>query len=174
MIFIRMFTADVVKGAAIQAFNAVNKSNLGINPSILGIGSTVPNDEVMLLDQVTNKGILFTKLDIKKIIDPNIDISGFETINPDSQQLQELAAEDVDKYNQDANSRLLSVYENNFSSLSSYDMDTLKKYGVFCRVTGFFELDISEVDLFVEGNVLTISVKDGHRLFTGAVEVKTW
>lgn len=174
MIFIHSITADVVKRGIIKTYNAQNGFKLGINPPLL---NTMDSNEPMkgyVVDVMTKRAIAFGKVDLGKLIDPNIDISGFKDIDTTTHQLSELTPDEVASYNQQLGINLLSVYENNFSTLSDHEMDTLKKYAVFCRVAGFFELDIGEVTLQSEEGKLIIAVHNNHPLFYGYVEVKTW
>lgn len=174
MIFVRALTSENVKLAIIKGYVKNNEFNSSVKPSALTSIDAYSESEGMVVDNVTGNAIFFTKLDIAKLIDPNIDITPFNNVDPSTFQLETLTPAQVDEYNQSVDQQILSTYEYNFSSLTNYDMDTLKKYAVFCRLTGFFALDVSDVDLFSEEGSLVISVRPTNKLYMGKVTVKTW
>lgn len=174
MNFIKLLSDSVIKNAIVTGYNKANGTSLGINPVILSVVESVIDDRNMVVDPVTKAGLLFERIDLSSFVPEGMDISQFEDTSTFNHQLQELSSEEILKYNEKIQEDLVSNYQNNFSNLTDYDMDTLKKYAVFCRLLGFFELDISDVDLQIGEGVMLVQVKEGNKLFTGTVEVKTW
>lgn len=174
MNFIKLLSETVIKHGVIAGYNKLNGTSLLVNPVILSVVESTIDGCNMIIDPVTKAGLLFERIDISTLIPEGIDISPFKDETAFNHQLQELTPEQIVSYNEKIQEQLVSNYENNFSNLADYDMDTLKKYAVFCRLMGFFDLDISEVVLHVSEETLGIQVKEGNKMFTGMVEVKTW
>lgn len=174
MNFIKLISENAIKHGIVNGYNKVNGTSLVINPAIMSIVESTIENSNMVVDPITKAGLLFGRIDIGELIPKGIDISQFKDTTSFNHQLQELTPEEIADYNEKIQENLISNYENNFSNLTDYDMDTLKKYAVFCRVIGFFDLDISDVELFTSEGSMTIQVKEGNKMFTGFVEVKTW
>ena len=174
MNFIRLVSLNQLKRSIIITYNKINNTELLLPPERLGVSKSTLPTGCLFLDLNTQVGILGEQIDLSELFGEGIDITGFESPKKDSFQLTELPPFEVDRYNEIIGEQLLSVYENNFSGLSDYDFETLKKYAVFCRVTGFFDLDISEIELFVDEKKMTVQVRDTHPLLKGSVEVITW
>lgn len=174
MNFIKLLSETVIKHCVVTGYNKINKTSLLVNPAILSVVESTIDDRNMIIDPVTKAGLLFERIDISTLIPKGMDISSFKDDKAFNHQLQELTPEQIVSYNEKIQEQLISNYENNFSNLNEYDMDTLKKYAVFCRLMGFFDLDITDVKLHVSEGTLAIEVKEGNKMFTGMVEVKTW
>lgn len=174
MLHIKVINYEVIKYKLISAYNFLNNKEINPNPSILTFKRSINPSRTLLFDTLTRSSLLFRKIDINTFIDKDFDISEFKDINEYGIRLKELTLLEIEEWNNLLTTPAVSLYENNFSSLEKYDLDTLKKYAVFCKLSGFYDLDISEVNLTVNDNKLTISVNEDNLVYCGSVEIKTW
>lgn len=173
MIFIRAINRDKLKYVFGQLYIDHNKLPELPYCNTLGysmVGAKIP----ILIDRITHTGILFDKVDISTLVDPDFDITPFKDVDPSTFQLKELTPDEVREWNVGKAEPIVSVYENNFSTMDGYDMDTLKKYAVFCRLLGFFDLDVTEVVLQPFDGYMTITVRGANLAFGGTARIKTW
>ena len=174
MLFLKNINQDIIKTRVLNCRARQNGVVTTPNASTLSLTDTTIPDTTMLLDPVTGVSVLINKVNISDFVDKDFDIALFQNVDQSTIQLPELNAEEVTKWNNKLGLPVVSVYENNFSNMEGYDMDTLKKYAVFCRLLGFYDLDISEVNISVGDKTMMISVRESSVLYCGYVEIKTW
>lgn len=174
MIFLQNVNDNVIKRKLLSGYNFINNVNISPDPSTLSFTESTSLQHTLLMDNVTKSALMFKKIDINLFIDPDFDISAFRETDVSKIQLPELTPDEVNKWNGMLKNPVVSLYENNFSSIEKYDMNTLKKFAVFCRLLGFFDLDITDVNLTPQEGVMTITVNNDHLVYSGSVEIKTW
>lgn len=170
MNFLNNIDINVLKKDIIKGYNKKYNSEIELIPFGLRF-DRLNDDKSILVDNETLNGLVIDKIDISELFG-ELDLSLFK----DSFEIQteELTPLEIQTLNNELGYKIVSNYESNFSRLSEYDQELLLRYGLFCKVTGFYLIDITDVYLSLEEDILTIKVNEYNNTFKGTIEVKTW
>lgn len=158
-----------IKKLILNVYNRTNESKLNADLDKF-VFEPVGDDKVLLQDPITKRGVLFSKINIKTLFPDNIDISPFK--NNLSYSRQPMSVSDVDRFNEKHNENIVNEEMNILKSPTGFPIDDVKEFVLFCRVFGFYELDVGDVTLIRSNDILYISVNETHPVYYGVLEVK--
>lgn len=158
-----------IKRILLSVYNRANETQLSADLDKFVL-EPVGDDKVLLQDPITKRGVLFGKINIKTLFPNNIDISPFK--NNLSYSREPMRVSDVDRFNEKHNEDIVSEEMDILKSPTGFPIDDVKEFVLFCRVFGFYELDVGDVTLIRSGDILYISVNETHPVYYGVLEVK--
>ncbi|UOX39601.1 hypothetical protein [Aeromonas phage ZPAH34] len=161
-----------LKYDVMRLFNELNETE--IQTDLNGLGFVSSNqDNVILKDLFSHRGILSKKINIGSFFPKNIDLTIFndQTLIKQISHSQTDMGSFVNAFPTEPNKPLVKYPESAITIPDGFDEMLVKQFYLFCRVLGFWELQISDVMLGKQDNKLTISVVNTHPIFTGTVEV---
>lgn len=159
---------DDLKGSVIDMFNDVNDSNYP-NQNLTEIFQETGDDKTILMCNPIDKlGVVFDKIKLSTLFTNKVDIRTFK----DRRVIQsELMTRD----------RLEALNEKHGVNIefkkfipkpnSSYSKEIVDNFNLFCRATGFYELTLDDLIISMNDNVMTISVVQTNKFYTGSIEV---
>lgn len=164
-----------VKESAVALANDVNDKELTIVASSLKPTPVFNQHQSLLMDPVVRLGILIKKVQLKDIFPTPLDIRSFSKqtgsqLRPFNQGSDKIKG-DVASFNEKHGSELLNPEHDILNTPTEYPKGLVLDYVTFCRVTGFFDLAIADVNLRKEGEKLTITVVETNNLYGGQLEV---
>lgn len=157
-----------IKKELIECINFVNRTNLKPEPSeLLLTSSLIPNS--CLLKQLDNgRGVFFNKISLNLLFPDTVDLS-FVRNNVDKET--QVSKEYDIETGPSCTRSFLKKTENNYHVPLGYDEKAVKCFYLFCKVTGFFDLSIDDVNLTRIENTLTIDVLPDHAYYKGMITV---
>lgn len=158
-----------LKRLGLSIFNRVNQRDVDVPLSDLVFEKTTDNDKVLLQNPMTKSGILMKKIALQDIFPAGINLRPFKIRFV--KNAQEMTADDVAMINERHATDIVTIEADILDNPTSYDIELVKDFVLFCRVFGFYELGISDVTLNKYDGKLTIMVVPTHTLFTGYIEV---
>jgi hypothetical protein len=158
-----------LKQIGVEAFNKLNEKNVQLILPQLNYVRTGDKDKVLLQDTVTKSGVVISKINIADIF-------------PEIVSIQELKVKQIctalpvyegyaDKMNSRYSVNVVSEQIELINANTSLEIGLIRDFVMFCRVYGFFELKINDVNLVKNEDKLIIVVNENHTLFTGRLEV---
>ncbi|QYN79981.1 hypothetical protein PQD71_gp088 [Kosakonia phage Kc263] len=158
-----------LKKLAISLFNQVNKTDVDVPLTDLSFERTTIDGKVLLQNPSTKTGVIMNKIRIEDLFPKTLDLRPFMTTFVKNAPV--LASTDVDALNQ-RHATVIALQEANLlNSATMFDEALVKKFILFCRVFGFYELGIGDVTLNEYDGKMGIAVVSTHALFTGYLEV---
>lgn len=158
-----------IKEYVINLYNKANQTE--VNPDLDQlVFENIGDDKVILQDPATKRGVVFKKIDITSLFTKIIDLRPFKEKREMS--LGGMHPSNVDRFNDKHNHQLVSPEVNILKSPTGFPVEDVKEFVLFCRVFGFYELDIGDVTLIRSGETLYISINDTQPLYYGVLEVK--
>lgn len=157
-----------VKRHVISLFEKANNITVTGDTDNLGL-LQVTDAESMLQDMSTRNGVLFKKIPLGSILPKTLDLRPFKTKTEG--KAPELQPKDVSAFNTKYGSELVAEEKDILSGQTPFTVEQVKDFVLFCRVFGFFELDISDVTLIHYDGVMNITPNHTHKLYTGSIEV---
>lgn len=161
-------TAAHIKQLIVDLFNKINKVNSAPDLEHLSV-EKLSDNKVMLQNPMSHTGVVFNKIHLNNLFPDIVTLRNFK--EGLSNQAPILEAEHVDKFNTKHNRILTSVEMDILRTPTTAPLDVVKDFILFCRVFGFYELDIGDVTLMSQEGKLIISVNPTNKLFTGYIEV---
>lgn len=161
-----------LKYDVMRLFNELNDTEIQTDLNGLGFISS-GEERVILKDLFSHRGILSKKINIGSFFPKNIDLTVFK----DQGLIKQIDASQTDMgsfinaFPTEPNKPLIKYPDDVIAVPDSFDETLVKQFYLFCRVLGFWELQISDVMLGKQDNKLFISVVNTHPIFTGTVEV---
>lgn len=159
-----------IKRMALSLFNEVNGTNVDVPLSDLVFEKSPAEGKMLLQNPATKSGVLLSKINIQDLFYKSLSISNFtgEQVG----NVPVLGRSDIEALN-DKHSTQLVVEEADILNVpTSLDAELVKKFILFCRVFGFYELGIGDVTLNMYDEKMVISVVPTHAVFTGHIEVR--
>lgn len=156
------------KQLAIDAFNKVNGTQANPDFKYLEFEKTSVDGAVILHNPGTQRGVVTSKIQLADIFPKTINLRPFKE---HSGNLPEYTADAVPLINNRHNTDLVHTAKDVFKGQTSASKENARLFLLFCRVFGFYELDISEVDLFNGDDTLYIAVNPNNKVYTGLIEV---
>lgn len=162
-------TSSHLKQIGVDAFNKTTQGNASPPLSQLDFKRTGDNSKVLLQDPVTKSGIVMSKIDISTIFPKTVSIQEFKTeqICTALPVYKGYAARMNARYSVAVVSEEIVLINAN----TNLSIDLIKNFVTFCRVYGFFELKLNDVNLIDDSGKLIIIVNESNPLFTGRLEV---
>lgn len=161
--------SERIKRYALDLYNKANQSNIEMDVDRLTFES-VGDDKVMLQDTVTKHGVLISKISLQGLFPNTIDLRPFKHNRHTA--LGIMHPTNATHFNEKHEATLVDPEVNVLKSSTGFPIEDIKEFILFCRVFGFYELDIGDVTLIRSNDTLYISVNDTHALYTGVLEVK--
>lgn len=161
--------SERIKRYALDLYNKANQSNIEMDVDRLTFES-VGDDKVMLQDTVTKRGVLISKISLQSLFPNVIDLRPFKHNRLTA--LGIMHPTNAAHFNEKHEATLVDPEINILKSSTGFPIEDIKEFILFCRVFGFYELDIGDVTLIRSNDTLYISVNDTHALYTGVLEVK--
>lgn len=161
--------SERIKRYALDLYNKANQSNIEMDVDRLTFES-VGDDKVMLQDTVTKRGVLISKISLQGLFPNVIDLRPFKHNRHTA--LGIMHPTNTTHFNEKHEATLVDPEVNILKSSTGFPIEDIKEFILFCRVFGFYELDIGDVTLIRSNDTLYISVNDTHALYTGVLEVK--
>ncbi|EBY9764020.1 hypothetical protein D5W64_12980 [Salmonella enterica subsp. enterica serovar Saintpaul] len=158
-----------IKKLILNVYNRTNGSKLNADLDKFVL-EPVGDDKVLLQDPITKRGVLFSKINIATLFPNNIDISPFK--NRLVYSRQPMSVNDVECFNEKHGETIVSGEMDILKSPTGFPIDDVRDFVLFCRVFGFYELDVGDVTLIRSGDILYISVNETHPVYYGVLEVK--
>ena len=162
-------TLDDVKMAAVDMYNQVNgvQENISLEHTTV---SKAPQEETLYMNTgARGVGVLMDKILLQDILPTRFDLRPFK--DQVSMQGKELDSDDVDTINNKYNAEIVTAERDILKSPTNLSKETLINWVLFCRVLGFFELDIGDVTLTEVEGMMYVSVNPTHAIYYGFVEV---
>lgn len=161
-------TADKIKRAVIKLFNLVNGTHS--NPELPQLSfERLGDDKVILQNPDTGSGVVINKIPISSIFPQIVSVREFKAGITSNAPI--ISNEHVDRFNLRHERVIVGAEVDVFKYQTPVSTETAKDFLLFCRVFGFYELDIGDVSLISEEGKLIISVNSTNKLFTGYLEV---
>lgn len=160
-------TSTEIKQHAIELYSSANGCRVTANPDSLEV-ERLTDDLAMLQNPSTKTGVIFKKINIADIFPVNIDLTPYRGLYCHNRVIE---GDDVDSFNKSHEAVLVSREVDVLKARTSYSKRDLANFVLFCRVLGFYELDIGSVTLIDYHGKLRIQVNQGNKLFTGFIEV---
>lgn len=162
-----------LKHAIMVGCNEVNETELQVDINALRFSPSGEN-QVLLSDVTSTRGVLVNKLDISTLFPCSLDISQFK--HPDSWQKQlpcdsDALQRSLINFGYQRDNPVVEQAQSAVIVPQNVCEEVAKYFLLFCRVVGFWELKLEDVCLAFEDNKLTISVVRTHPIFTGSIEV---
>lgn len=162
-------TLDDVKRAAVDMHNQINNRSENIPVSHMTITKAPIEDALYLNTGSRGVGVIMDKILLQDILPSVVDLRPFLT--PSVSVGKEFGPEDIDVFNKRYNAEMLAVEKDILQAATTFDVDLLKNWVLFCRVLGFFELDVGDVTLFMAEGKMYVSVNPTNAIYSGYVEV---
>lgn len=158
-----------LKKMALNLFNRLNGTDADVPLTDLIFERTTIDGKVLLQNPSTKTGVIMDKIRLEDIFPKTLDLRPF--MAKFVKNSPALDATDVTKLNE-RHSTIIAVEEANIlNSITPFDTELVKKFVLFCRVFGFYELSIGDVTLNETNGKMGISVVSTHPVFTGHLEV---
>jgi len=157
----------VIKSAVLKAFEKLNDVKVSPNLGLLSI-EPVCDKNVMLQDPNTKSGVVLHKVKLRDFFPKTISVRAFKNVTTNAQAL---TPEEVNGFNEKYGVELVNAEKDVLKGMSQAPVETVRNFILFCRVFGFYELDIGDVSIYEHNGVMTISVNDTNKFFTGYIEV---
>ncbi|QGH71950.1 hypothetical protein N1M2_87 [Klebsiella phage N1M2] len=122
----------------------------------------------MMQNSQTKSGVLINKINIADLFPNTIDITQYKAPHG---VLSVMQGDDADSFNNKHGKLLVSPEMDVLKSQTPFAVEDIKDFILFCRVYGFWELDIGSVTLIRYNGKLRIQVNQGNKLFHGFIEV---
>lgn len=165
-----------IKKSVISLVEMVNDANLsGIDTGMVNFKHLDFNDSLLLTDGFSNLSIVGDKIDIVNIFPPNIDLQQFKqswTNSNHTPEITENVQEEINNFNQLYPDLRLALIADETVIPEGIDVELAKDFILFCKVTGFYELNLTDVSITREGEKVTFSVVSTHPVYKGFIEVK--
>lgn len=158
-----------LKRIVLSLFNELNQTNVDVPLSNLVFEKTPAEGKVLLQNPTSKMGVLLNKINIQDLFPKMINLRPFTQAEEGNAILLEQA--DVPTLNAKHATELVTDEADILNAATSFDNALVKKFVLFCRVFGFYELGIGDVTLNMQDDVLTIMVVPTNTVFTGYVEV---
>lgn len=158
-----------LKRIVVSLFNELNQTNVDVPLSNLVFEKTPAEGKVLLQNPSSKMGVLLNKINLQDLFPKMINLRPFsEPLDANATLLKQI---DVAALNAKHATELVTEEADILNAPTSFDTELVKKFVLFCRVFGFYELGIGDVTLNMQDDVLTIMVVPAHTVFTGYVEV---
>lgn len=163
------FTPNFIKSMVINNFNKINNTEISPDLSLLEFVNTGKNDEFILQDVSSNRGVIASKIYINEIFPKVIDLRQYKNTS----LANKLPITDInaDKINNLYSTELIKIDPVSPINETLLDSKDVSDFVLFCNVFGFYELAINDVHLGKAGDKLIISVDEHNTIFTGYLEV---
>lgn len=158
-----------IKQIPIDVFNNVNKTQVSPPLTDLDFQSTGEDGTVLLNNPTCKGGVVINKIALDQLFSKEVDLRPF--IKGSNRKTSELFANQVDDFNTKHSTEVVMVEANILNAPTVFDVELVKNFVLFCRVFGFYELGIGDVNLNQNDGKMIISVPSTHKLFTGYIEV---
>ncbi|WNV45835.1 hypothetical protein [Aeromonas phage AerS_266] len=161
-----------LKYDVVRLINELNETEIETDLNGLGFVSSV-QEHVILKDLFSHRGVLSRKINIGAFFPKNIDLTVFN----DKELVKQISPSQTDMgsfinaFPTEPNKPLVKYPDERITVPEGFDEHLIKQFYLFCRVLGFWELQVSDVMLGKQDDKLTISVVNTHPIFTGTVEV---
>ncbi|AEV89551.1 hypothetical protein OBP_114 [Pseudomonas phage OBP] len=156
------------KQLVIDAFNKVNGTQVNPDFQQLEFERTGDSNKVMLHNPGSQKGALINKISLSDLFPKTIDLRPFKERTGNLPEYNENA---VKLINDRHNTELVHPGKDVLKGRTNILVDDVKMFLLFCRVYGFYELDISEVEIYNFGTSLVITPNQNNQIYTGTLEV---
>lgn len=156
------------KQLAVDAFNRVNGINANPDFRQLEFESSSVEGTVILHNPSTQKGVVANKISLGDLFPKTVDLRPFKTRTGN---LPEATKDAVQLINAKHNTELAHVGKDVFKGRTNITEEEAKNFLLFCRVFGFYELDVSDFTIFSYDGKMAMSVNPSHKLYTGFIEV---
>lgn len=156
------------KQLVIDAFNKTNGTQVNPDLRYLEFERTSVEDAVMLQNPESQKGAIVSKISLASLFPKTVDLRPFKTRTG---HLPEYNKNAVPLINNRHNTELVHVGKDVFKGRTDASKEDAKMFLLFCRVFGFYELDISEVSLISYDDKMTIATNPNNKVYTGFIEV---
>lgn len=147
----------------------------GLNVPLDSLVLARAGDHTVLLKDIDGTaGVLIDKLDIRTMFPEELDLRPFkdvvQQVTPISQP--ELLETFVSDFNSKHDCELLGIEHDVLKSPTGLSVAVVSKFILFCRVYGFWQLDVGDLDMSMDDEWLYITVVPTHGLFTGNIKVR--
>lgn len=162
-------TLSDVKLAAVDMHNQINGRSDNIPVDHVTVTKAPIEDALYMNTGSRGVGVIMDKILLQDILPSVVDLRPFKI--PTVSVGKEFGPEDVDGFNNRYNAEMLAVEKDILKSATNFDIELLKNWVLFCRVLGFFELDVGDVSLFMAEGKMYVSVNPTNAIYSGYVEV---
>lgn len=120
--------------------------------------------------------IMFDKINIKEIIDFDIDITDFKTNSGNLKTEYHQAQENLNNLRDLKTISDLKIENRDIArdAQINFSETAINKFITFIKLVGLTELSVNDVYLIETDNVLHIELSPDHPIYTGSLEIKTW
>lgn len=158
-----------IKRLILDVYNKTNNSNMNADLEKYVL-EPVGDDKVILQDPMTKRGVVFNKIDLSRVFPPNLDIRPFKNKLEHTEGSMSVAG--AERFNEKHSGYLVDPEVDILKSPTGFPVEDVKEFILFCRVFGFYELDIGDVTLIRTDDIFYISVNATHPVYYGVLEVK--
>lgn len=167
-------SAERIGELVVNAVNEANNLNIQIDPGQLSM-VRVAGKYILVKDIGDNAGVLMSKIDIKTLFPKLIDLRPFKSRTHIPQIPRSDTPEAVEQLRNASKHKdgsfLVGTGHNVLANPTPHESPCLRDFILFCRVTGFWELDSIDVSLGYSNDKLLLTVVESHPVYIGSIEV---
>lgn len=159
---------STIKTGSIKLYENGNGTEININTDSFSYFSSGTN--LVCMTKLSKRGFIHNKIELSEIFPGDIDLGKF-CPGPTGQQVKTLDISYVDKVNSLIGYTAVNKETDVFKNSTETPGSLVGKYLLFCRLTGFYEIDVSDVILTEANGKMTINVVGSNMMYKGSLEV---
>lgn len=166
---------DVVKSCVLSVTAELNGVELSVPVNTVHFRHS-SDEHLLLKDNNSVGGVALEKINLRSLLPKVMDVTPFQVVDKGSfqldhdQPLEELQLA-VNEFNDLRDIPLLGINEDVLKKVTDVPVELARNFVLFCKVHGFWLLDIGDVVLAQNENTLFITVVGTHPIYKGTVEV---